>query len=153
MDLMRQRNDVGLHGSQQDMTARSAGSAFQHFGHLGCGCYIGNAFGLDLRLQVGAQRPQSGTRYAYHYILIRQPDAAHRLPPQSLFFDDLANAVMNGAVLPALAADGRPHPCGSKHNRFGFMAERDQCCSIAWTNAGRTSFARCASQSPWSKRR
>lgn len=51
------------------------------------------------------------------------------------------------------AADERRHSCGAKRNRFGLMAERDQCCSTAWTKAGLTSLARWASQSPWSTRR
>ena len=54
----------------------------------------------DLRLQVGTQRPQSGAGYAHHRVLVGQPDTVNRLPPQGLFFDDLAGAVMNGAVLP-----------------------------------------------------
>jgi hypothetical protein len=100
VDLVRQRNDVGLHGSQQHMALGGAGGAFEHLGHLGCGGHIGNASGLDLRLQVGTQRPQGGAGHAHHRVLVRQPDTAHRLPPQGLFFDDLACAVMNGAILP-----------------------------------------------------
>src|SRR5680860_1847286 len=53
-----------------------------------------------LRPQVGIQRPQGGAGNADHRILVRQPDTAHRLPPQGLFFHDLEGAVMNGAVLP-----------------------------------------------------
>ncbi len=42
VDLVRQRNDVGLHGSQQHMALGGAGGAFEHLGHLGCGGHIGN---------------------------------------------------------------------------------------------------------------
>ena len=102
VELVRQRNDVGLHGSQQHMTIRGAGGTFEHLGNLGCGGHVGYAPSLDLRLQVGTQRPQGGAGYAHHRVLVRQPDTAHRLPPQGLFFDDLAGAVMNGAVLPRM---------------------------------------------------
>ena len=37
VDLVRQRNDIGLHGSQQHMAVGGAGGAFEHFGYLGCG--------------------------------------------------------------------------------------------------------------------
>jgi hypothetical protein len=82
------------------MALGGAGGTFEHLGHLGCGGHIGNAPSLDLRLQVGMQQPQGGAGYTHHRVLVRQPDTAHRLPPQGLFFDDLAGAVMNGAVFP-----------------------------------------------------
>ena len=110
VDLVRQRNDVGLHGSQQHMALGGAGGTFEHLGYLGCGGHIGNASSLDLRLQVGTQRPQGGAGNAHHRVLVRQPDTAHRLPPQGLFFNNLAGAVMNGAVLPLLTNAGRFHP-------------------------------------------
>ena len=106
VDLVRQRDDVGLHGSQQYMAVGGAGGAFEHLGHLGCGGHIGNAPGLDLRLQVGTQRPQGGAGHAHHRVLVRQPDTAHRLPPQGLFFDDLAGAVMNGRIAPRMNTNG-----------------------------------------------
>ena len=82
------------------MITGNTGGAFEHLGYLGCGGHIGNASSLDLRLQTGAQRAQGGVGYVHNRVLVRQPDTTHRLPPQGLFFDDLAGAVMNGAVLP-----------------------------------------------------
>ena len=84
------------------MTIRGAGGTFEHLGNLGCGGHVGYAPSLDLRLQVGTQRPQGGAGYAHHRVLVRQPDTANRLPPQGLFFNDLAGAVVNGAVLPRM---------------------------------------------------
>ena len=90
------------------MAIGGAGGTFKYLGHLSCGSHVGYASNLDLRLQIGTQRPQGGAGHAHHRVLVRQPDTAHRLPPQGLFFNDLAGAVMNGAVLPNILH--RHHP-------------------------------------------
>ena len=100
MDLVRQRNNIRLHGGQQDTAVCGAGRTLEHLSHLRRRGHIGNASGLELRVQVAIQWPQGVARHAHHRILVRQPDTTHCLPPQSLFLEDLASTIMNGAVLP-----------------------------------------------------
>ncbi len=59
-----------------------------------------SSFDLFVLLELLEQRLLAQLLQVTHRVLVRQPDTAHRLPPQGLFFDDLAGAVMNGAVLP-----------------------------------------------------
>jgi hypothetical protein len=55
------------------MALGGAGGTFEHLRHFGCGGHIGYAPGLDLRLQIGTQRPQGGAGHAHHRVLVRQP--------------------------------------------------------------------------------
>ncbi len=87
------------------MAVGCAGAAFQYFSYFCCSRNITNTMRFNIGLQIGTQRAQCRAGNTHHGILVWQPYTANYLSPQSLFFDDLAGRIMDGAVLPE-----RPHP-------------------------------------------
>ena len=90
-DLVRQRDDGGLDGREQDVLGQGVGHP----------CGSSDVGDIVRRTGAGAlQGLEPGSRDADHGVAAGQPDAAGRLTPERLGFDDLTELPVIRAVCP-----------------------------------------------------